>query len=87
MKEAVITLLHKEGDKADCKNYKGFALLDTSYKILEIAIRNRLQTHTENIVGEYQCGRSGYRLSLQVFKEIQAICYQYNIELHATCTL
>lgn len=39
--------LHNKLDKTETENYREIALLDMTYKILAVTIRNRLQTYAE----------------------------------------
>jgi hypothetical protein len=41
-KEAVITPLHKKGDKTNCSNYRGISLLNTVYKVFSNVLLSRL---------------------------------------------
>lgn len=83
---ALICPLHKKGDKMQCENYRGIALLEVCYKILAQIVRKRLVSYSEEIIGEYQAGfRGGRSITDQIFvlKEIQASCYEYKIPLFA----
>lgn len=42
--------------KEDAKNYRGIALLDVTYKIMAIFIKERLQKVFEDTMGDYQAG-------------------------------
>jgi hypothetical protein len=55
-KESIIVRVHKEGDKTDCNNYRGKSVLSTSYKILSNILLSRLNTYTDEIIGDHQCG-------------------------------
>ena len=48
--------LHKNGNKTDCKNYRGICRLNGNYKILATILHNRLVKYGEEIIGDYQCG-------------------------------
>jgi hypothetical protein len=45
--------IHKKGDRADCSNYRGIALLSTSYKILSNILLNRLTPYADEIIGDH----------------------------------
>jgi len=47
--------MHKKGDKKDC-NYRGKALLPTTYKILSNIRLPRLTPYAEEIIGDHQYG-------------------------------
>jgi hypothetical protein len=55
-KESIIVLIHKEGDKTDCNNYRGISLLSTSYKMLSNILLSRLVPYKDEIIGDHQCG-------------------------------
>lgn len=55
-KEALICPLHKKGDVSNCENYRGIALMDIVYKIMAVAIKNRVNEVAERKIGQYQCG-------------------------------
>lgn len=68
-----------------CNNYRGISLLDITYKILAITLKNRLEKLTENSIGDYQCGFRSNRSNIdQVFiiKQIQDNSYEHNLPLH-----
>jgi len=46
----------KKGNIAKVENYRGISLLNTSYKVLSLAVLKRLEGYTVDIIGEYQCG-------------------------------
>jgi hypothetical protein len=50
----VICPIHTKNDTMDCNNYRGFSLLNMTYKILPKIISKRLKPNTEEILGEYQ---------------------------------
>lgn len=54
--KAVIMPLHKKGDKLECNNYRGIALIYTVYKVCARILLKRLQSITEECIGDYQCG-------------------------------
>ena len=56
LKNAVITILFKKGDKSDCGNYRGIALLSSAGKILARVLLNRLLPLSEEILPETQSG-------------------------------
>lgn len=84
-KEAIICPLFKKGEKENCENYRGIALLSVLYKILATCIKNKLVNHAENKLGEYQSGfRRGRSVVDQIYtlKEIQATSYQHKLQTH-----
>jgi len=44
--------IYKEGDKADCSNYRGISYLLTTYKILTNIPLSRLTPYAEEITGD-----------------------------------
>lgn len=62
LKNALVTLVHKNGDPEDIANYRPISLLSVLNKIIEELIVEQLTDHLEhnNILAEYQFGfRSG----------------------------
>jgi hypothetical protein len=55
-KESTVVPIHKKGYKTDCSNYRGIALLSTSYKILSNILLSRLTSYADEIVGYHRCG-------------------------------
>ena len=57
-KEAVITVLHKKGDKTECGNYRGISLVSHAGKVLLKVVARRLSTYCEakGLLPEEQCG-------------------------------
>jgi hypothetical protein len=49
-KKYIIVLLHKNGDKTDCVNYRGILLLPTSYKILSYILLSRPIPYVDEII-------------------------------------
>ena len=46
-KDAVITVLHKKGDKTECRNYHGISLVSHAGKTLLKVVARRLRTYCE----------------------------------------
>ena len=46
-KDAVITVLHKKGDKAECGNYRGISLVSHAGKVLLKVVARRLSAYCE----------------------------------------
>ena len=55
-RRAVICPIHKKGDKKECGNYRGIALLVGASKIYEIILERRFRTAMEDKIGEWQHG-------------------------------
>ena len=55
-RNANIVTIYKKGDKSDCGNYRGIALLSTAGKILARVLLSRLLPLTEELLPETQCG-------------------------------
>ena len=83
--QTLLCPIHKKGDRIDCHNYRGIALINTVYKVLAITIKNRLVVEAEKHIGEYQCGfRKNRSVVDQIFvlKELQAQSHEHNLETH-----
>lgn len=84
-KTSILCPLYKKGDKLECGNHRGIALLNIAYKIFANILYKRLLPYVESIVGEYQCGfRVGRSTSDQLFniRQILEKCKEYNVEIH-----
>ena len=57
-KDAVITVLHKKGDKTECGNYRGISLVSHAGKVLLKRVARRLSAYceTKGLLPEEQCG-------------------------------
>ena len=57
-KDAVITVLHKKGDKTECGNYRGISLVSHAGKVLLHVVARRLGTYckAKGLLSEEQCG-------------------------------
>ena len=51
---AVITLIHKKGDKKLLKNYRPISLTNTDYKIIAFVFARRLQTIIDKLISNSQ---------------------------------
>ena len=56
MREAILTLIYKKGDKDLLKNYRPISLTNYDYKIIAFILARRLQTVIKAIVNEDQSG-------------------------------
>jgi hypothetical protein len=55
--ETGITInIHKKGPKNKCNNYRGITLLLTASKLYVNIIKHKLNSYTEAITEEEQCG-------------------------------
>jgi hypothetical protein len=83
-KVSILCPIYKKGDKLECGNHRGIALLNIAYKIFANILYKRLLPYTEENVGEYQCSRVGRSTSDQLFniRQILEKCKEYNVEIH-----
>jgi hypothetical protein len=83
--KSIICPIYKKGEKSECSNYRGISLHNTAYKILAIAINNRLTTYAEDLLSQEQ---NGFRRNMSttdnifIMRQILEKCYEYNIEMH-----
>ena len=58
LKDAVITVLHKKGDKTECGNYRGISLVSHAGKVLLKVVPRRLSAYCEpkRLLPEEECG-------------------------------
>ena len=56
-KDAVVTVLHKKGDKTECGNYRGISLVSHAGKVLLKVVARRLSAYCEakGLLPEEQC--------------------------------
>ncbi|KAL1446132.1 hypothetical protein WDU94_005544 [Cyamophila willieti] len=83
--EALIIPILKKGDKLNCNNYRGIALLNNTYKILSKIVQKRLEVFTEEIIDEHQAGFVKGRSTMDqilIIKESMAKYWEYNKECH-----
>jgi hypothetical protein len=84
-KTRIICRIYKEGDKLDYHNYRGISLLSTMYKICTNIIKMRLETYSENMIGEYQAGFRRERSvtdQLFTFKQLLEKFWEHDIDLY-----
>jgi hypothetical protein len=55
-KESIIVPIYNLGDKTDCSNYRSMSILSSTHKILSNILLSKLSPHTEEIIGDRQCG-------------------------------
>ena len=80
-KLAVITLLYKDGDKSDLKNWRPISLLNVDYKILAKIVANRLKKYIGEIIHPDQtCGVKGRTIFENIIFAQDAIFFanEYN---------
>ena len=81
----IICHIFKNGDRTECGNYRGIALLSITYKIFTCLIYNRLVKYSELTLGEYQAGFRPSRSTIDqihVVRQILEKCYEFGIQLH-----
>ena len=54
----IIFPLYKKGDKLECGNYRGIALLNIAYKIFANILYRRFLPYSDSNVGDFRVGRS-----------------------------
>ena len=79
-----IITIHKKGSQQECSNYRGITLLPTAYKILSKIIQRRLKDALDNKIGDYQCGFSRGKSTVDAIHTVKRIiekAHQYQISL------
>ncbi len=73
---AIITLLYKNGEKADIKNWRPISLLNVDFKILSKCLANRLKICMDSIVHQDQtCGIKGRSIFENIIFTQDAVFY------------
>jgi hypothetical protein len=88
-KESIVVPIHKNGDKAECSNYRGISLLPTSHKILANIFLSRLISYADEIIGDHQCGfQLNMPMTDQTFylRQILEKKWEYNGRVHQLFT-
>lgn len=79
-----IITIHKKGDQQMCNNYRGLTLLNSAYKIISTLIQRRLTAATTNILGQYQCGFTKGKSTIDAIhtvKQIMEKAHEYKIRI------
>ena len=64
----LIILLHKKGNRSECDNYRGIALLSISSKVFSRVLLNQIKPRAEALLCENQCGfHKGWGCTDQLF--------------------
>ncbi|XP_060846231.1 uncharacterized protein LOC132925892 [Rhopalosiphum padi] len=82
---ALVCPIHKKNDPQECSNYRGIALLDTTYKVLAYCILDRVRPIAETLLGDYQGGFSPNRSTTDqifVIRQILQKSWEYNKDVH-----
>jgi len=82
---AILCPIYKKGDPMLPENYRGISLLHPGYKILTTLIMERLNPYVTDIIGDYQCGFSKGKSTIDYIHTIRQIVekhYEYNKDLH-----
>lgn len=66
-------------------NYSGISLLDTCYKVLSMAILQRLEVNANDIIEDYQSGfmrRKSTTYTIYIIRQLLEKYYEYGKEVH-----
>ena len=61
---AIICPIYTQGDKLDCRNYRGMSLPNVTYKIFTNVLTRYIELYVEEILGDYQCGFRKGRITI-----------------------
>ena len=86
-KDAVITALHKKGDKTECGNYHGISLVSHAGKVLLKVVVRRLSAYcgAKGLLPEEQCGFQPDRSTtdmMLVVRRLQEVGLKARVSLH-----
>jgi sorting nexin-29 len=84
-KGGLIYPVYKKGYLLNCQNYRGITLLNTAYKVFSNILYERLKSHVEKVIANYQCGfRSGKSTVDQIhtFRQILEKTKGYNVGMY-----
>lgn len=85
-KIALVCPVHKKDDPLDCNNYRGIALLNTTYKELSYCILDRIKMISEIILEDQRGGgfRPNRSTTDQIFiiKQIFQKVWEYNKKVY-----
>ena len=82
---AIICPIYKQGDKLECRNYRGISLLNVAYKIFTNLLTRYIEPYVDEILGDYQCGfRKGRSTIDQNFclRMILERACEYKVDIH-----
>jgi len=82
---AIICPVYNQGDKLECRNYRGISLLSVTYKIFTNLLTRYIEPYVDEISGDYQCGfRKGRSTSDQIFCLIMILekAHEYKVGIH-----
>ena len=85
LKNALIVIIYKKGDKAECGNYRGISLLSTVGKLFAKILLNRLTQIAEDVLPDTQCGfRPGRGTIDMIFalRQVQEKCREQRTPLY-----
>jgi len=82
MRQSVISLIYKKGDKTNIKNYRPISLSNYDYKILAFVLAKRIQSVIEKLIHENQSGYIKGRfigLNNRLIHDIFEYCEENNV--------
>ena len=53
---AIIRPIYNQGDKVECRNYRGLSLFNVTYKIFTNLLTRYIEPYVDEILGNYKCG-------------------------------
>ena len=81
----ILTLYKNKGERSDCNNYRGISLLSLVGKVFARVALKKLQSLTERVYPESQCGFRAKRSTIDMIfslRQLQEKCREQRLPLY-----